>query len=63
MTYKLTYFNITGLAEPIRFLLSYLNIDFEDVRIEYEHWPSIKTSMFLKMYKYIYIYCKLPLCK
>jgi len=44
-TYKLTYFNFTALAEPIRFLLSYLNIDFEDVRFEREQWPSIKPTM------------------
>ncbi|XP_025408612.1 glutathione S-transferase-like isoform X2 [Sipha flava] len=43
-SYKLTYFNVTGLGEPIRFLLSYLNIDFEDVRFELEQWPSIKRS-------------------
>jgi len=44
-SYKLTYFNVTGLGEPIRFLLSYLNIDFEDVRFELEQWPSIKRTM------------------
>ncbi|XP_056647762.1 glutathione S-transferase-like [Diorhabda carinulata] len=42
--YKLTYFNVTALGEPIRFLLSYGNIDFEDVRIEMEQWPSLKPS-------------------
>lgn len=47
-SYKLTYFNFTALAEPIRFLLSYLNIDFEDVRFEREEWPSIKPSKLLK---------------
>lgn len=40
---KLTYFNITGLGEQIRFLLSYANIDFIDERIEFEDWPKIKT--------------------
>lgn len=45
-SYKVTYFNITALAEPIRFLLSYLNIDFEDNRIEREVWPSLKPSEF-----------------
>ncbi|XP_022173688.1 glutathione S-transferase-like [Myzus persicae] len=43
--YKLTYFNFPALAEPIRFLLSYLEIDFEDVRFEGEQWPSIKPTM------------------
>lgn len=55
-TYKLTYFNITALAEPIRFLLSYLNIDFEDVRFEREQWPSIKPSKFLTTKIYINTY-------
>ncbi|BES96367.1 glutathione [Nesidiocoris tenuis] len=31
--YKLTYFNIMGLGEPIRFMLSYMGIDFDDFRI------------------------------
>nr|QQF64857.1 glutathione S-transferase S3 [Aphis craccivora] len=43
--YKLTYFNFPALAEPIRFLLSYLEIDFEDYRFEREQWPSIKPTM------------------
>ncbi|KAL4084600.1 hypothetical protein QTP88_027533 [Uroleucon formosanum] len=45
MTYKLTYFNFTALGEPIRFLLSYLDIDFEDNRIEVEQWPSVKPTI------------------
>ncbi|XP_001952040.2 glutathione S-transferase-like [Acyrthosiphon pisum] len=44
-SYKLTYFNFTGLGEPIRFLLSYLDIDFEDNRIEIVQWPSVKHTM------------------
>lgn len=44
-SYKVTYFNITALAEPIRFLLSYLNIDFEDFRFEREQWPALKPNM------------------
>lgn len=44
-TYKLTYFNIQGLAEPIRMLLSYGGIKFEDVRIEKDKdWPALKPS-------------------
>lgn len=42
--YKLTYFNFKGYGEPLRFLLSYLNAEFEDNRIEFEQWPSIKPS-------------------
>lgn len=49
MTYKLTYFNLTALAEPIRFLLSYMNVDFEDIRIEHKKWPSIKQSKLIRI--------------
>jgi hypothetical protein len=44
MSYKLYYFNIRGLAEPIRYLLKYGEIEFEDVRIEREDWPKLKES-------------------
>ena len=40
-TYKLTYFNIMGLGEPVRFMLSYLGKDFEDFRIhDYKCWTT-----------------------
>lgn len=42
--YKLTYFNITALGEPIRFLLNYGRIEFEDCRVEMEQWPQLKPS-------------------
>ncbi|CRL08049.1 CLUMA_CG020869, isoform B [Clunio marinus] len=45
MAYKLFYFNITALGEPIRFLLNYGNIKFEDVRIEAADWPKFKPLM------------------
>ncbi|GJQ68770.1 hypothetical protein Trydic_g17297 [Trypoxylus dichotomus] len=41
---KVTYFNGRGLAETIRYLLTYGNIDFEDVRIERDDWPALKPS-------------------
>ncbi|KAL4148405.1 hypothetical protein QTP88_002658 [Uroleucon formosanum] len=44
MTYKLTYFNFTALDEPIRFLLTYLIIDFEDNYIKVEPRLSIKHN-------------------
>lgn len=42
--YKLVYFNVKALAEPMRFLLAYGNIDYEDVRVEKESWPALKDS-------------------
>ncbi|KAK9888704.1 hypothetical protein WA026_000933 [Henosepilachna vigintioctopunctata] len=43
-SYKLTYFNLTGLGEPIRFLMVYGGMKFEDCRIELEDWPKIKPN-------------------
>lgn len=45
-TYKLIYFNVKALAEPIRFLFSYGGVDFEDERFEKENWPKLKPSMY-----------------
>lgn len=45
-TYKLTYFPIQGLAEPIRLILSYGGADFEDVRFDPANWPDLKPSNF-----------------
>lgn len=39
--YKLTYFNMTGLGEPIRMLFAYGGIKYEDNRIETEDWPAL----------------------
>lgn len=44
--YKIIYFNVKALAEPMRFLLSYGNINFEDVRVEKEDWPALKPSKY-----------------
>ncbi|KAI4470912.1 glutathione s-transferase [Holotrichia oblita] len=45
MSTKLTYFDFRGLGESLRYLLRYAGIDFEDVRITFEEWPKVKTSM------------------
>lgn len=42
--YKLTYFPVKALAEPIRFLLSYGGVEFEDDRFNRDDWPKIKPS-------------------
>lgn len=44
-TFKLTYFNIKGLAESIRMLFAYGGIEYEDVRIERDDWPALKPCM------------------
>ncbi|XP_037032093.1 glutathione S-transferase-like [Bradysia coprophila] len=44
-TYKLYYFNIRALAEPIRYALAYGGITYEDVRVEREDWPKLKPTM------------------
>ncbi|XP_014283897.1 glutathione S-transferase [Halyomorpha halys] len=44
-SYKLSYFTLTALAEPIRFLLSYMGEEFEDFRFNKEDWPAIKQTM------------------
>jgi glutathione S-transferase len=46
--YKLTYFELEALAEPIRFLLNYGGIEFEDARFDFENWPQIKPSSHMK---------------
>ncbi|XP_068085135.1 glutathione S-transferase [Anabrus simplex] len=42
--YKLTYFDIKGVGEHIRYVLSYGGADFEDKRIKQEDWPKFKSS-------------------
>lgn len=42
--YKVIYFNVKALAEPLRYLLSYGGIEFEDIRITRDEWPALKAS-------------------
>lgn len=41
---KLSYFNIEGLAEPIRLMLKIAGVEFEDHRFSFEEWPAIKPT-------------------
>ncbi|XP_074849698.1 hematopoietic prostaglandin D synthase [Carettochelys insculpta] len=43
--YKLTYFNLRGRGEIIRYLFAYSNIKYEDHRIERADWPRIKPTI------------------
>nr|BAN20340.1 glutathionetransferase [Riptortus pedestris] len=40
--YKLTYFNVKGLGEGIRYLLAYSGKEFKDNRIDQSQWASLK---------------------
>lgn len=42
--YRLIYFNIRGLAEPIRWMFRLKDVDFEDERIELDQWPEERES-------------------
>ncbi|CAB1319321.1 unnamed protein product [Coregonus sp. 'balchen'] len=41
-SYRLTYFNMRGRAELARYIFAYAGIAFEDRRVEWKDWPSIK---------------------
>ncbi|XP_075400990.1 hematopoietic prostaglandin D synthase [Tenrec ecaudatus] len=43
--YKLTYFNMRGRAEIIRYIFAYLDKKYEDHRIEQADWPQIKSTL------------------
>ncbi|XP_067008892.1 glutathione S-transferase [Anabrus simplex] len=43
--YKMTYFPVKGLGEPIRFLFAYGGVDYEDYRFEDEQWPQLQGKM------------------
>lgn len=57
MVYKLYYFDVRALAEPIRMLLTYGNIEFEDHRVSFADWmkhkdckPFMSSKLILKLF-------------
>ena len=42
--FRLTYFDIHGLAEPIRNAFRLSKIPFEDVRVQFSEWQDLKKS-------------------
>lgn len=49
--YKLVYFDLPGLGEPIRLQLNYVGQKFDDVRITHEQFAEKKPSI-IKILKY-----------
>lgn len=45
--YHLTYFDLTGLGEPIRMLLHYAGIEFTETRVLRQEWLALKNCKFL----------------
>lgn len=43
-TYRLRYFDIRGLGEPIRMIFRYAGVPFEDVRIRQDQWPDLQAG-------------------
>mmetsp|Transcript_32811 Transcript_32811/g.93112 ORF Transcript_32811/g.93112 Transcript_32811/m.93112 type:complete len:214 (+) Transcript_32811:162-803(+) len=41
---KLTYFDMAGVAEPIRMAFWYGNVKFEDERLTHDQWKDLKPS-------------------
>uniref|UniRef100_A0A914DBV9 glutathione transferase n=1 Tax=Acrobeloides nanus TaxID=290746 RepID=A0A914DBV9_9BILA len=43
--YKISYFDARSLGEPVRLILKYANVPFEDDRIPKDQWPTRKLGM------------------
>jgi len=43
-TYKLSYFDVRALAEPIRLLFAFQGVEYTDERVQRDNWPAIKDS-------------------
>ena len=41
---KVVYFGLQGRAQSIRYLLSYKQVAFEDVRLTFDEWGPIKAA-------------------
>ncbi|CAL8110918.1 unnamed protein product [Orchesella dallaii] len=60
---QLVYWDIRALAEPIRLLLRYLQVDFEDKRISFgdtSSIPSVLTPWFIQKYSHGLDFPNLP---
>lgn len=42
--YKLHYFNLRARGEIIRLIFAAAGVEYEDYRITFKDWPSVKAS-------------------
>jgi len=42
--YKLSYFDVRALAEPIRLLFAFQGVEYTDDRVQRDNWPAIKDT-------------------
>ncbi|KAI6183505.1 hypothetical protein M3Y97_00496200 [Aphelenchoides bicaudatus] len=47
--YRLVYFDVRGLAEPIRMIFHYESVDFQDTRLTMEEWQDYKQGKFVEI--------------
>jgi len=45
MTVEVAYWPIRGLANPIRFLLEYVDADYKETRHDKQEWPNVKFEL------------------
>jgi glutathione S-transferase len=41
---KLTYFDIEAAAEPVRLALALAHVEYEDIRVKFPDWPTLKPT-------------------
>lgn len=45
--YKLTYFDLRAIAEPIRLIFAYAKVPYIDERIPFKKWSDMKPCKFM----------------
>ena len=56
--YKLSYFDLRGRGEVPRMIFNYLDVDFEDRRIQFSEWPVLKATCKLANVVHLKIYSR-----
>lgn len=60
---KLTYFEVTGRAEAVRLAFAIGGIDFEDERIPFKDWPTLRPTLPYKSVPVLTIDNDVQLCQ